>query len=43
MRWKVSFTVPSVGPKFFFDVTLGRGELIARMQAGHVPQKLPVA
>jgi integrase/recombinase XerD len=31
-----------VGLKFFFDVTLGRIELMARMKPVHVPQKLPV-
>src|SRR4029450_6917761 len=30
------------GLKFFFDVTLGRGELMAKMQPVRVPQKLPV-
>jgi site-specific recombinase XerD len=30
------------GLKFFFDITLGRGELMARMQTVRVPQKLPV-
>ncbi len=30
------------GLKFFFDVTLGRSELMAKMQTVPVPQKLPV-
>jgi len=30
------------GLKFFFDVTLDRGELVDRMSYVHVPQKLPV-
>jgi integrase/recombinase XerD len=30
------------GLKFFFDVTLGRGELMAKMQPVRVPQKLPL-
>jgi site-specific recombinase XerD len=30
------------GLKFFFDVTLDRGELMAKMQPVRVPQKLPV-
>jgi site-specific recombinase XerD len=30
------------GLRFFFDVTLGRGELMAKMQPVRVPQKLPV-
>ena len=30
------------GLRFFFDVTLGRGELMAKMQSVRVPQKLPV-
>jgi integrase/recombinase XerD len=31
------------GLKFFFDVTLGRGELMAKMQPAPLPRKLPVA
>jgi integrase/recombinase XerD len=31
------------GLKFFFDVTLGQPELMARMQPVRVPRKLPVA
>ena len=30
------------GLKFFFGVTLGRSELMAKMQTVQVPQKLPV-
>src|SRR4030066_1561966 len=30
------------GVKFFFGITLDRGELMARMQPVHVPHKLPV-
>ena len=30
------------GLKFFFDVTLGHGELMAKMQTVHVPRTLPV-
>ena len=30
------------GLKFFFDVTLSRGELMAKMQPVHVPRTLPV-
>lgn len=38
----ITINATIVGLKFFFDVTLGRGELMAKMQAVHVPQKLPV-
>jgi site-specific recombinase XerD len=30
------------GLKFFFDVTLDQGQLLAKMQSVHVPSKLPV-
>ena len=30
------------GLKFFFDVTIDRGELMAKMQPVHVPRTLPV-
>lgn len=38
----ITINATIVGLKFFFDVTLGRGELMAKMQPVHVPQKLPV-
>ena len=38
----VSLTVAITGLKFFFDVTLGQGELMAKMQPVHVPRTLPV-
>jgi len=38
----VTINATIVGLKFFFDVTLGRSELMARMKPVHVPQKLPV-
>lgn len=38
----ITINATIVGLKFFFDVTLGRSELMARMQTVHVPQKLPV-
>jgi integrase/recombinase XerD len=30
------------GLKFFFNVTLDRGEVVAKMQPVHLPRKLPV-
>ena len=38
----VSLNATITGLKFFFDVTLGRDELMAKMQPVHVPRTLPV-
>ncbi|MDP9919064.1 integrase [Variovorax boronicumulans] len=38
----ITLNATITGLKFFFDVTLNRGELIERMSYVHVPQKLPV-
>lgn len=38
----ITLNATITGLKFFFDVTLGRVELMARMQTVRVPQKLPV-
>jgi site-specific recombinase XerD len=38
----VSLNATITGLKFFFEVTLGRAELIDKMHAVRVPQKLPV-
>lgn len=38
----VSLNAAISGLRFFFEVTLGRGELMAKMQPVHVPHKLPV-
>jgi len=38
----ITINATIVGLKFFFDITLGRHELMARMQTVRVPQKLPV-
>jgi integrase/recombinase XerD len=38
----ISINAAIIGLKFFFDITLDRGELMARMQPVRVPQKLPV-
>jgi integrase/recombinase XerD len=38
----VSLNAAITGLKFFFDITLDRAELMARMQPVHVPHKLPV-
>ena len=38
----ITLNATITGLKFFFDVTLGRGELMAKMQTVRVPQKLPV-
>jgi integrase/recombinase XerD len=38
----ITINATIVGLKFFFDVTLGRNELMAKMQTVQVPQKLPV-
>jgi len=38
----VSLNATITGLKFFFEVTLGRDELMAKMQPVHVPYKLPV-
>ena len=38
----ISINAAISGLKFFFDITLDRGELMARMQPVRVPQKLPV-
>ena len=37
-----SLNAAIVGLKFFFTITLGREELMAKMQPVHVPRKLPV-
>jgi site-specific recombinase XerD len=38
----ISLNATITGLKFFFEVTLDRGELMAKMQPVRVPQKLPV-
>ena len=38
----ISLNAAISGLKFFFDITLDCGELIAKMQPVRVPQKLPV-
>ena len=38
----ITLNATITGLKFFFGVTLDRGELMARMSYVHVPQKLPV-
>jgi integrase/recombinase XerD len=38
----ITLNATLTGLRFFFDVTLGRGELMAKMQPVRVPQKLPV-
>jgi site-specific recombinase XerD len=38
----VTLNATITGLKFFFDITLNRAELMARMQPVHVPQTLPV-
>jgi integrase/recombinase XerD len=38
----ITLNATLTGLKFFFDVTLGRGELMAKMQPVHVPRTLPV-
>ena len=38
----VSLNATITGLKFFFEVTLGHDELMAKMQPVHVPYKLPV-
>ncbi len=38
----VSRNATITGLKFFFDLTLGHGELMTKMQPVHVPYKLPV-
>ncbi len=38
----ISLNAAITGLKFFFDITLDRGALMARMQPVRVPQKLPV-
>jgi integrase/recombinase XerD len=38
----ITLNATITGLKFFFDVTLNRGELVDRMSYVHVPQKLPV-
>ncbi len=37
-----SLNAAIIGLKFFFDVTLDRGELMARMRPVRIPQRLPV-
>jgi site-specific recombinase XerD len=38
----ITLNAPLTGLKFFFDITLGRGELMAKMQPVKVPRTLPV-
>jgi site-specific recombinase XerD len=38
----ITINATIVGLKFFFDVSLGHSELMARMKPVHLPQKLPV-
>ena len=38
----ISLNAAITGLKFFFDITLDHGELMAKMQPVHVPHKLPV-
>ena len=38
----ITINATIVGLKFFFEVTLGHSQLMARMKPLHVPQKLPV-
>ena len=38
----ITLNATITGLKFFFDVTLDRGELMAKMQPVHVPRTLPV-
>ena len=38
----ITLNATLTGLKFFFDITLGRGELMARMQPVKVPRTLPV-
>jgi integrase/recombinase XerD len=38
----ITINATITGLKFFFDIALGHPELMARMQAVRVPQKLPV-
>ena len=38
----ISLNAAITGLKFFFEVTLGRPELMAKMRPVHVPHKLPV-
>jgi integrase/recombinase XerD len=38
----ITLNATITGLKFFFDVTLGHGELMAKMQPVHVPRTLPV-
>jgi len=38
----ITLNATITGLKFFFDVTLNRGELVERMSYVHVPHKLPV-
>ena len=38
----ITINATIVGLKFFFDITLGRSELMSKMQTVRVPQKLPV-
>ena len=38
----ITLNATITGLKFFFDVTVGRFEVMAKMQSVHVPQKIPV-
>jgi site-specific recombinase XerD len=38
----ITLNATIIGLKFFFDITLGRGELMAKMQPVRVPRTLPV-
>ena len=38
----ISINTAIIGLKFFFNITLGRPEMMAKMQSVHIPLKLPV-
>jgi site-specific recombinase XerD len=38
----ITLNAPITGLKFFFEVTVGHGEVMAKMQPVHVPRTLPV-
>ena len=38
----ITLNATLTGLKFFFDITLDRGELMARMQPVHLPRTVPV-
>ena len=39
----ITLNATITGLKFFFDITLDRAELMAKMQPVHVPHKLPLS